>query len=600
MGDPLDLEARLGRKVPHGAIREEADVVALDVEVAVEPRRRQHEVLRETVVRGAQRQVAARPQHAARPHEQPPWTQQVLDHLESDDGVERLLLDRPGQLLDRMAQKRRAGMALASCRDRPLGDVEPDRLEPVRGERANEIARARPGVQDAASAGRAKQLAKQHEPARRQRVGERRRLVACPVLLVVLARVGHSTDNLYRVSLRIVVHDYSGHPFQVQLSRELAGRGHDVLHLHCPSYRSGKGALERAPRDPQTLEIEPVALDGSFDKYSPVRRFRQEREYGRRLAARVRQARPDVLLSSNTPLFAQQTLLSVCRRVPFVFWQQDIYSVAMKREAERRLPLIGRRVGDSFVAIERRMLDRSGAVVTIAEDFRSEILRWGVPAGKVHVIENWAPLEELPERPRDNEWSRAHGLADKRVFLYSGTLGLKHDPELLVQLARGFRDETDVRVVVCSEGTTADSLAAEGPENLIVLCFQPYEQLPDVLAAGEVLLAILEAGAGSFAVPSKVLSYHCAGRAILAAVPAQNLAGRIVSENETGIVVDPDDRAAFLAAARRLLGDSELRERMGRQARAYAERTFDIVTIGDRFEQVLESVAEGAQVPSAP
>ncbi len=30
--------------------------------------------------------------------------------------------------------------------------------------------------------------------------------------------------------MRILVHDYSGHPFQAQLSRELARRGHDVVH----------------------------------------------------------------------------------------------------------------------------------------------------------------------------------------------------------------------------------------------------------------------------------------------------------------------------------------------------------------------------------
>ena len=36
--------------------------------------------------------------------------------------------------------------------------------------------------------------------------------------------------------MRILVHDFSGHPFQMQLSRELARRGHDVLHVDCASY----------------------------------------------------------------------------------------------------------------------------------------------------------------------------------------------------------------------------------------------------------------------------------------------------------------------------------------------------------------------------
>ena len=74
--------------------------------------------------------------------------------------------------------------------------------------------------------------------------------------------------------LRVVVHDYSGFPFPVQLSRELARRGHDVLHLHCPSYRAGKGDLELRADDPPALAIEPIDMGGDFAKYSPARRVR--------------------------------------------------------------------------------------------------------------------------------------------------------------------------------------------------------------------------------------------------------------------------------------------------------------------------------------
>jgi hypothetical protein len=38
--------------------------------------------------------------------------------------------------------------------------------------------------------------------------------------------------------MRILISDYSGHPFQVQLSRELARRGHGVTH----SYSTGFSA----------------------------------------------------------------------------------------------------------------------------------------------------------------------------------------------------------------------------------------------------------------------------------------------------------------------------------------------------------------------
>jgi colanic acid biosynthesis glycosyl transferase WcaI len=390
------------------------------------------------------------------------------------------------------------------------------------------------------------------------------------------------------VPLRIVVHDYSGFPFPAELSRELARRGHHVLHLHCPSYRAGKGDLERRDTDPSTLAIEPVSMGAEFAKYAPSRRLWQELTYGGRVGRRIVRQRPDVVLSADTPLFAQHMILRACRRrgIPFVFWLQDLSSIAMQLEAERRLRLAGPAVGRALVGLERRMLDRSDAIVAISEDFRATLLEWGLPAGKVRVIENWAPVNELPVRPRDNDWSRRHGLAGKRVLLYSGTLGLKHDPGLLHGLAGALPEAT---VVVASEGLGADWLRQRPRDNLVLLGFQPYDDLPDVLGSGDVLVVILEREAGRFAVPSKVLSYLCAGRPLLAALPAENLAAKVVAASGAGVVVEPDDGVGLVEGARRLLEDAELRASLGGSAREYAERTFDITSIGDRFEEVITS-----------
>jgi colanic acid biosynthesis glycosyl transferase WcaI len=392
---------------------------------------------------------------------------------------------------------------------------------------------------------------------------------------------------------RVLVHDYSGHPFQVQLSRELARRGYEVLHLHCPSYRSGKGALELAPDDPETLEIDEVRLPREFDKYSLWRRPVQERAYARRLIRRVAQFSPDVVLSSNTPLIAQRIFQNSCRRkrVPFVFWHQDLYSFPIRDALRARLRVIGRALGSAVVNLEASTLRRSDAVVSISEDFAPQLREWGVPERRLHIIENWAPLAELPVLSRRNEWARQHGLDDKRVLLYSGTLGVKHNPELLLRLAHDFRDDDDVRVVVISEGVGADFLADaavdEKLSNLVVLGFQPYERLPEVLATADVLVGILEVDAGAFAIPSKVLTYLCAERAVLGAIPSENLAAKTIGQSRGGVVVDPGSPQALVDAARRLLDDGAWRKRCGKNARAYAEAAFDIEKVADRFAVIL-------------
>ena len=181
-------------------------------------------------------------------------------------------------------------------------------------------------------------------------------------------------------------------------------------------------------------------------------------------------------------------------------------------------------------------------------------------------------------------------LGDRYVFLYSGTLGLKHRPEVLYGLAE--QHVGDAEVVVISQGmgeTRLREMLVERPlPNLRLLPFQPIEDYPDILGAADTLIALLEPAAGTFSVPSKVLSYLCAGRPILAAIPPANLAARTIEKSGAGMVVPPDDPEAFLVAAKQLRIDADRRRAAGANGRAYAEAVFDTATITDRFESVIE------------
>ena len=208
--------------------------------------------------------------------------------------------------------------------------------------------------------------------------------------------------------------------------------------------------------------------------------------------------------------------------------------------------------------------------MVISDDFMGTLRDWRVDESRVSVIENWAPLDEVTVVSRPNDWSRRHGFNDgETVLLYAGTLGLKHQPAMLLELGRTFADRPDVRVVVASEGIGAEWLSERVSDSREVelFPFQAYSDLPAMLGTGDVLLVLLEPGAGMFSVPSKVLTYHCAGRPLLGAIPAENLASRIIEDNGSGMVVAPGDTDAFVEAARRLVDDETLRTEMSRAAR---------------------------------
>jgi colanic acid biosynthesis glycosyl transferase WcaI len=396
---------------------------------------------------------------------------------------------------------------------------------------------------------------------------------------------------------RIAIHDYCGHPFQFGLSRELARRGHEVRHFFFADDAGPKGKTERSSADPDGFSVEPISIGRPYSKNNLMRRRQADVLYGKLASDRIAAFAPDVVISGNTPLEAQAPILKTVHRAgsAFVFWMQDFYGVAAAKLLSQKIPILGHAVGTYYKHLEAMLLRRSDGVVLIDEGFRSALHQLGVDETTAEVIPNWGALDELPLRPKNTTWARHHQFSDKFVFLYSGTLGLKHNPELLWALAEHFEHDPDVLIAVAASGVSYERLkdrcASEPKPNLVFLPLQPMDVFPNVLGSADVLVALLERDAGAFSVPSKVLNYLCGGRPILLSAPLDNLAVRVVEKAAAGVSVPAGDKEAFLKAADHLRKKPQLREKLGAAGRAYAESVFDISVIADRFEKALGKAA---------
>ena len=405
--------------------------------------------------------------------------------------------------------------------------------------------------------------------------------------------------------MRVNVHDYSGHPFQVQLSRELAARGHEVLHNYSAQYVTGHGRLTCTADDPSTLRIEPVECASPLVKYSPAGRMRFELEYADAWQAVLDRERFDLVVSCNVPLFAVAKMRRYFerRQQPWLFWHQDIYSLAIGAEASRRLPgplaALARRTVERM---EARQVTSADGVVAITEAMTAQYRKWGLDAPHASVIPNWAPIDDIVPVDRDNAWAAEHDLPRGALrLLYAGTLGRKHNPMLLLQMLNDLRARDVLAVlVVASEGEGADDLAAAaaGRPDVRIVGYQPAERFSEVLSSADAVVALLERDAGKFSVPSKVLSYLSAGRPIVALMPADNPAADDVRA-AGGFVGDPTSVGAIGAAAWlvRTAKDPAALESIGLRARALAEHRFDIARIADEFEDAFTRAARLVPAP---
>ncbi len=387
--------------------------------------------------------------------------------------------------------------------------------------------------------------------------------------------------------MRILIHDFGAYPFSVQLSRELATRGHEVLYVYFDESSSVRGEVARRKDDPAGFATVGIGRDDKSRRSSFAKRLLHDFDYALHLTAEARTFSPDVVVSADCPLISQKALQAFASRsnAKFVFWLQDLFGIAIEAVVGRKHPKLSKLVAAPFKLLEHHVLKASDQVLAISPAFQDYVESVTHEDSSTVLFPNWAPLNSVPNHP---EVPDQLGLPKSKRILYSGTLGLKHNPDFLAELATAVGRD-NAHVVVVSEGPGRDrleQLKAEGSiENLFLLDFQPFEDVPSVLGSADVLVALLTADASAFSVPSKILGYLAAGRPVLALMPLDNYSAEIVKDAGAGIVVHPADHREAINEVKALLQSSQKSKQLGENARNYAESEFNIATIADRFEE---------------
>ena len=230
----------------------------------------------------------------------------------------------------------------------------------------------------------------------------------------------------------VVINDYAGHPFQIDLSRELASRQVRVDHAYCDTNVTPRADLSDEVAE---LQIVGISTGKGFDKYDAKKRLVAEIRYGIASARLLVARRPHVTLNSNVPVISLAIVTAVAKalRIKNVLWLQDFQAglIAMVLGSKRH-PIYR-----AMAWLENWCIRAADHVVTISDGFEREAVAIGRDPKSVTTIPNWAPIDELPMLARDNDWAKAQGLIGRTVYLYSGTLGMKHRPEALLELSRG-------------------------------------------------------------------------------------------------------------------------------------------------------------------
>ena len=390
--------------------------------------------------------------------------------------------------------------------------------------------------------------------------------------------------------LKVVIHDYAGHPFPLTLSKELS-KNYKVFHLYFKNDYGPKADLN--DNFSENLKIESVGSQIKYDKNNFLSRFVKDIIYGFDVAKRIKDIKPDIIISGQSPTFSQQLIIKASKKInsKFIFWVQDFYSIAVEYILKKKISFFSIPISFLFKYFEKKQFKIADYLIIISDDFSKQLSTWQINQNKISVIENWGNLDQIKFNKKKNyEFLKENNLdIDKFTIMYTGTLALKHDPDLIIKIANS---NLDLQIIIIGIGSGYQVLKnkLDLPKNIKILNLQPFDKMNMVLSSTDIFLAMLNNDAGKYSVPSKILNYLCAGKPIILSAPKDNLASKIIRESNSGSVFNPDNFDELNKFINKLKNENETRKVLSENARKYAENNFQIKEISLKFKNIINNI----------
>jgi colanic acid biosynthesis glycosyl transferase WcaI len=353
-----------------------------------------------------------------------------------------------------------------------------------------------------------------------------------------------------------------------------------------PSYEStefyGWRPLRRKTRGNVTVEC---VGSTAFPRFRMKRRVANYFTYLSLAIPRALSIRPDVIIAMTDPPIEgiAGALVAKLSRRPFVYNIRDMYP---------DMALGGGIVPpgiwiDRWEAMHRWALKHASRVIVLGEDMRERIMTKGVDSSRITIVRDAVPFPEtLP--PNDHSVVREIRGNFRFVLVHAGNLGFYGAWKTLVQGARMLESD-GVGLVFIGEGALKPQVEKEanGCPNIRFMPFRPAEEVPQVMAAGDMHIITVKRGLEGVVVPSKVYNILAAGRPLLAVATDKAEVTRFARRDGCGISVDPDDPAGLAEAVRGVLKAPERLANMSCRGRDLA-RTYDRVNELQNFVRTIE------------
>ncbi len=305
-------------------------------------------------------------------------------------------------------------------------------------------------------------------------------------------------------------------------------------------------------------------------------------------------SRPDVVIATSPQLLVGLTgwWLGSLKDIPFVLEIRDLWPESITASG------VGQPDGamtSVLRAISGFLYRRSDHIVVVTPAFKDDLVTtWGVPAGKVSVVENGVETDMFtPEGPGHPAVKR-HEFEARFILSYVGTHGLAHGLDSVLEAAALLQaSHPDILFLFVGEGADRQRLIDIARDrqlgNISFLPGQPRAEIPSLIRASDACLVVLkDAAVFRTVIPTKMLEFMACARPVILGVDGQ--ARKVLETAGAGIPVPPEDPQGLAEAAVRLHPSDDERRTLGENGRRYVVNQLSRAATASVYTEVLNQV----------
>lgn len=239
--------------------------------------------------------------------------------------------------------------------------------------------------------------------------------------------------------------------------------------------------------------------------------------------------------------------------------------------------------------IDKKMVKKAQAVVVVTEAIKEYLIELGAPAEKITVNHNGVNLHVFQSTNGNGELRKKLELTNKIVVGYVGSFSKWHRLELLVQAARQLEPAfSKLHFLLVGNGADRPRIEALIRESNLTGIFTftgevLHTKVPEYLNLFDV--AVLPE-TEDYCSPIKIFEYMAAEKAVL--IPEITTLKALVKHEETGLFFKRASLEDLTGQLKKLVIDSELRTKIGKQA---GETIREHFTWQKNSERVIELIA---------